>query len=581
MWVAFRWLARLASMRRFTSLAAVFGLTIGLAWSQGQPSYDPAQGGYAPPASPSPEQTRPDQGVARISLINGDVSVRHGESGEVTAGAMNAPLMVQDRILTASSSRAEVQFDAANLVRVAANSEVRIADLQYGRAQIQLAIGTITLRVLRNSQYQIEIDLPSVGFRPTGPGVYRISVREDGSGDITVREGGGQVLTQGGSEDLKPGLMMMVRGTGQDTEYQVVNAPGLDDWDHWNQQRDGAFLQSRSAQYVGPDIYGTENLDQNGRWVQDPTYGNVWAPNVQPGWAPYQAGQWVWEDYYGWTWVSTDPWGWAPYHYGRWFYGPVGWAWYPGPLFGHRYWSPALVGFFGFGGRVSFGFGFARVGWVPLAPFEAVHAWWGRGYSRGAVFNTAVISNVYRNARVTNGVTAVGASEFGRRTAAYQRLSGSQVQNAGVVHGALPVAASRSSSSFGNRPISAARFPQTANRTFFGRPSGVAAPRASTAGGWSRFNGAAPQSSYQSPRSGWGAAAGASQAVRISPPIVRSYSSGSNRGGGTSAYRNTAPASRGNANSGSGRAPAASKAVAAPSRSSGGGHASGGGGHHR
>ena len=569
-------------------------------YGQGQSSYDPGQ-----QSVPNPEQSRPDQGIARISLLNGEVSVRRGDSGDVIAAAMNAPLLVQDRLLTSSAARAEIQFDSVTMLRVGANSEVRIADLQYGHAQLQLAIGTITLRILRNSQEQIEIDLPAVGFRPSQPGVYRISVREDGSGDITVRDGAGQVLTQGGAQDLKAGYTMMVRGAAADAEYQIVTAVGLDDWDRWNQQRDGAFLQSRSAQYVSPDVYGTENLDQNGRWVQDPTYGNVWAPNVAPGWAPYQAGQWVWEDYYGWTWVSTDPWGWAPYHYGRWFYGPVGWAWYPGPLYARHYWAPALVGFFGFGGlRVGVGFGFANVGWVALAPFEVFHSWWGHGYSRGAIFNNVSITNVYRNARVANGVTAVGAGAFGHRAVPFQRLSGAQVQNAGMVGGALPVTPSRSSLSFSNRAVNGARFPQSANRSFFGRGSAAGtqrtsfetaqrgfaqsaagvAERTNNAGGWSRFNGPtagapaargtnpAPQSSYRAPsNSGWG---GGSRAVRISPPIVRNYSSGPSRGGSTAAYR-SAPAARSSGNESTSRK--GGSGVAHPSS---GGHA-GGGGHHR
>jgi hypothetical protein len=499
---------------------------------------------------------------------------------------MNAPLAVQDRVMTSSSSRAELQFDAATLLRVAPNSEVRIADLQYGHAQIQIALGTVTLRSLGNSQTQIEIDLPAVGFRPNGPGIYRVTVREDGSGDITVREGGGQVLTQGGAQNLQTGYMMMVRGAGADAEYQVVIAPAVDEWDHWNQQRDGAFIQSRSSRYVSPDIYGTENLDQNGRWVQDPTYGNVWAPNVPQGWAPYQAGQWVWEDYYGWTWVSTDPWGWAPYHYGRWFYGPVGWAWYPGPVFGHRYWSPALVGFFGFGGGigVGFGFGFGNIGWVALAPFEVLHPWWGRGVGRTAVFNSSTvvrnvnITNVYRNARIGNSVTAVGANGFGTRTATFQRLSGTQVQGAGLVRGALPVSASRASMSFNNRSVNAARFPQTANRNFFSsRASASVGARTGTAGGWSRFNGAsvgsrpAAQSYGPAARPAWGAG---SQAVRISPPIVRSYSGGSTGGSG---YRTSAaPAARAQK-----AAPAARTSSTGGGRTSGGGGHSAGSGHHR
>src|SRR5438270_2840518 len=135
---------------------------------------------------PAPEYD-PAHGVARISLLNGDVSVRRGDSGDVVAAALNAPLVSQDRLLTASSSRAEVQLDANNILRVGSNSEVRLNDVQYGRFQVQLAIGTVTFRVLRNSNTQGEIDTPTVAVRPTRRGAYRITVREDGSTEVTVR----------------------------------------------------------------------------------------------------------------------------------------------------------------------------------------------------------------------------------------------------------------------------------------------------------------------------------------------------------------------------------------------------------
>src|SRR6266550_6346596 len=64
------------------------------------------------------------RGVARISLINGDVNVRRGDSGDWVAGVINAPLMTGDRIATGPSSRAEIEFDASNVLRVGANAEV-------------------------------------------------------------------------------------------------------------------------------------------------------------------------------------------------------------------------------------------------------------------------------------------------------------------------------------------------------------------------------------------------------------------------------------------------------------------------
>ena len=165
----------------------------------------------------------------------------------------------------------------------------------------------------------------------------------------------------------------------REPEFRVVPAIAMDEWDGWNEQRDQEMLNSPSYRKVPHDVYGTEDMDQHGVWVEEPSYGQVWSPSVNPDWAPYQNGRWVWEDYYGWTWVSYDPWGWAPFHYGRWFYtGLHGWCWYPGG-FGPHYWSPALVAFFGFGPGVGVGFGFGNIGWVALAPFEPMYAWWGHG----------------------------------------------------------------------------------------------------------------------------------------------------------------------------------------------------------
>jgi hypothetical protein len=53
--------------------------------------------------------------VARISLMNEDVSVRRPDSGEAVAAALNALLVVQDQLLTGPDSRAEVQFDWAQM----------------------------------------------------------------------------------------------------------------------------------------------------------------------------------------------------------------------------------------------------------------------------------------------------------------------------------------------------------------------------------------------------------------------------------------------------------------------------------
>ena len=52
--------------------------------------------------------------MARFSLFKGNVSVRHGDAGDLTAAAINAPLVATDRVVTGDVGRAEVQFDAMN-----------------------------------------------------------------------------------------------------------------------------------------------------------------------------------------------------------------------------------------------------------------------------------------------------------------------------------------------------------------------------------------------------------------------------------------------------------------------------------
>src|SRR4051794_40617037 len=90
------------------------------------------------------QEEDPGRGVARISVISGDVSVRRGDSGDWVAAAVNAPLVVQDQVSTAAGSRAEVQFDSANMLRVGADSEVRLTELESRRYQMQLVRGTVT-----------------------------------------------------------------------------------------------------------------------------------------------------------------------------------------------------------------------------------------------------------------------------------------------------------------------------------------------------------------------------------------------------------------------------------------------------
>jgi len=307
---------------------------------------------------------------------------------------------------------------------------------------------------------------------------------------------------------------MEARGTPSDPEYMINSAIPQDEWDRWNADRDRLLERTQSYRYVNPDIVGAEDLDTYGRWNNDPQYGNVWVPNVDPGWAPYREGRWVDEPYYGWTWVSADPWGWAPYHYGNWYMSSFGWAWYPGPIYGRHYWRPALVGFFGWGSgfSVGIGFGFGNVGWVPLAPYERYRPWYGRGFNnRGnsIIVNNVSVVNNYRNARFVNGrngVTSINANDFGRRsinTNNFVRASSNDLVRTGSVQGRLPFNASAESRRMSDRQVNTQSLPRVSSNTRFSqRPvqgqsvqgqSVQRGPAQGSSGGFRRFdNGTVP-----------------------------------------------------------------------------------------
>ena len=178
-----------------------------------------AAGVLTPVRAQDPDDLK--RGVARISLMNGEVSVRRGDSGDWVAGVINAPLMTADQIATGPNSRAEVQFDSANMLRVGGNAEIHLAQLENRRYQMELARGMVTFRVLRASDANVEVDTPSVSVRPSRQGSYRITVKDTGETEVTVRAGDVEVFLPLPST-AKIGASSTVRGTASDSTGAVL-----------------------------------------------------------------------------------------------------------------------------------------------------------------------------------------------------------------------------------------------------------------------------------------------------------------------------------------------------------------------
>jgi hypothetical protein len=438
------------------------------------PSLQEPGGPAGPNGEAAPRSEGPAPNVARISLISGDVTTQRGDTGDWAVTTINAPLVIGDQVATGAKSRTEIQLDYANLLRLAARSQVKIADLTRTRIQVQVSQGYASYTMLKGSEAEVEIDTPNVAVHPLKHGRYRVQVNSDAETDVIVREGEAEITTPQGSTRVREGEMIAIRGTDE-PEYKVSNAPGKDDWDRWNRDRDNVINDAEGSQRTNRYYTGAGDLDGYGRWVYVPGYGNVWQPYQQATWAPYQTGRWVWEPYYGWTWVSYEPWGWAPYHYGRWFYYGNNWCWWPGPVYvGYRpLWSPAFVFFVGFGHHSGFGFG--SIGWFPVGPHDPFYPWYGRGFNRVNVVNITNIHvvNVNRgrgefiaplavhgrqpyfsnanlaltNPRVRGSITSVSSADFGRDGNAGWRhgVEEHELRESSVMTGNVPVVPSRES----------------------------------------------------------------------------------------------------------------------------------------
>ncbi|MGB9084282.1 MAG: DUF6600 domain-containing protein, partial [Terriglobales bacterium] len=283
--------------------------------------------------TPAPAETN---GVARISLIHGDVSTQRGDSKDWSAAALNAPVLAGDRVSTGDKARTELEIDYANTLRLAEHSQANITQLTRSQIQIQLGHGMANYTVYKASDADAEIDTPNVAIRTERrESSFRILVTADDHTEVLVRKGEVEVTTPQGGTRVGQGQFITIQGTGADAQYKIGEAPARDDWDQWNTDRDTMIRNSEARKHTNDYYVGTENMDGHGTWSEVPDYGQVWRPNVAPGWAPYRNGRWVYEPYWGWTWVSYDDWGWAPYHYGRWMQVDGGWGWWPGPAYGY------------------------------------------------------------------------------------------------------------------------------------------------------------------------------------------------------------------------------------------------------
>jgi hypothetical protein len=429
------------------------------AWAQDAPSYAQApdpQAAYpqagsqaGDPQDGSPQAPDPPGRVARLQYMTGQVSVQPEGTGDWVQGSANRPLTNADNVWADKDSRGELNV-GTGVLRIDSETSLTLTNIDNNAVQVSLHQGALNVHVRHLENGEVwEVDTPNLAFTLTKPGDYRFDVDPNGdSTAVTVRKGQGEATGQGSPVRVHDGEWARF-SEGNSLKHEINDAPPADGFDEWCSTRDMRGDNSVSAQYVNPDVVGSEDLDQYGSWKNYPDYGPVWTPTaVAPGWAPYSYGHWIWVSPWGWTWVDDAPWGFAPFHYGRWAYIGTGWGWIPGPYWARPWYAPALVGWFGgpgWGVGVGFGFGFGfggpRFGWCPLGFREPFHPLYGvsRGYFRNVNVSNTRITNINRetNNFFSGARGGLSANHFANanKPGALNAVSQNTLQHGLSVHG--------------------------------------------------------------------------------------------------------------------------------------------------
>jgi hypothetical protein len=351
-------------------------------------------------------QEDPPARVGRVAETSGEVRTINAE-GAWVALVRNQPLSTGDRVVTDKSGGATLQFGSTT-VRVGAGSDIVVTQLDDQKIRLRFDHGQMALRVRADDVLgELFVETDEGAWVPHHRGQYRFD--RVAHQVLAAQAWSGDMLLEAPDSSLPVAAPQRAEvwrsGAQQATHYRLVPAlkDAFGDAVLAQDKLDDAQSAASAAALVPPEMTGAADLARFGAWSVTPGGLHVWTPaKLPPGWQPFQQGAWSWISPWGWTWIDDQRWGFAPFHYGRWLALGGHWAWTPGQWGGTRpVYAPATVGWFGAPTLVV---GDApAVGWVALAPDEAVYPGYAVSTRYWLALNTASVAPPYRPAVAIKG----------------------------------------------------------------------------------------------------------------------------------------------------------------------------------
>jgi hypothetical protein len=183
-----------------------------------------------------------------MSVADGEVTKTNAE-GDTFAMRAGDEIFADDLIKTTAASRAEIQLDPGNFVRLSANSQLRVVQLGNRRFQFELLSGHAGLSQWKEARADVEIQAGSLNVIPLKAGTYRVELEGDRA-TVMVRKGEADVGSPSGFRSVDKGKRLIVYGDREREPVRVAEAPPKDEFDEWTQRRDKVLDRDRDRRYA-------------------------------------------------------------------------------------------------------------------------------------------------------------------------------------------------------------------------------------------------------------------------------------------------------------------------------------------
>jgi len=216
---------------------------------------------------------RPAVGVAYVSVADGDVR-KTDEQGDTFALRAGDEVFAGDVIDTTAASRAEVQLNHGNFIRMSANSRLRVVQLGNRRFQFELESGHVGLSQWKHSTADVEIQAGTLTMVPLKHGTYRVELEGDRATAL-VRKGEADVGSPSGFQTIDKGERLVVYQDSSKERTRAAAAPNKDEFDDWSERRDKVLDRDRGSRYawLPSHVYGGYGWGGYGRYGLGVGYG--------------------------------------------------------------------------------------------------------------------------------------------------------------------------------------------------------------------------------------------------------------------------------------------------------------------